>query len=246
MEEITSDKIPVQIPEPDQQAPARESAREPRQNLAESEQPLAREPRQDFRESEQTPSPECERETEPKQESAGEGVQKMGQDLAEDSPAQEDPKQTKKQLILELLRFLIVGGTATVFDYAVAYLFYQWLLPPRVVGGTLSLVISTALGFCVGLIVNWILSVKFVFKDVKNKKESRSKKSFVIFTIIGVIGLGITELGMHLGVSFLPDVTLFSSQTFLGTEWKWWIMKVIMTCIVLVWNYVGRKLLIFK
>ena len=64
--------------------------------------------------------------------------------------------------------------------------------------------------------------------------------------IIGVIGLGITELGMHLGVSFLPDVTLFSSQTFLGTEWKWWIMKVIMTCIVLVWNYVGRKLLIFK
>ena len=114
----------------------------------------------------------------------------MGQDLAEDSPAQEAPKQTKKQLILEILRFLIVGGTATVFDYAVAYLFYQWLLPPRVVGGTLSLVISTALGFCVGLIVNWILSVKFVFKDVKNKKESRSKKSFVIFTIIGVIGLG--------------------------------------------------------
>ena len=109
MEEITSDKIPVQIPEPDQQAPARESAREPRQNLAESEQPLAREPRQDFRESEQTPSPECERETEPKQESAGEGVQKMGQDLAEDSPAQEAPKQTKKQLILEILRFLIVG-----------------------------------------------------------------------------------------------------------------------------------------
>lgn len=167
-------------------------------------------------------------------------------EFAEQETQSEAHKQTKKQLLLEILRFLIVGGTATVFDYAVAYLFYQWLLPPRLVGGTLSLIVSTALGFCVGLIVNWILSVKFVFKDVKNKKEARSKKSFVLFTIIGVIGLGITELGMHLGVSFLPDVTLFSSSTFLGTEWKWWIMKVVMTCIVLVWNYAGRKLLIFK
>lgn len=157
-----------------------------------------------------------------------------------------EQKQSKKSLFLEIIRFLIVGGTATAVDYAVAYLFYQWLLPPSLIGGTPSLILSTALGFCVGLVVNWILSVKFVFRNVKNKEESRSKKSFVVFTVIGVVGLAITELGMHFGISLLPEITLFSSATFLGAEWKWWIMKVVMTCIVLVWNYIGRKLFVFK
>lgn len=155
-------------------------------------------------------------------------------------------KQSKKSLFLEILRFLIVGGTATIFDYAVSYLFYQWLLPPALIGHAFSLISSTAFGFCVGLIVNWVLSVRFVFRNVRDKKKSRSKKSFVVFTVIGVIGLAITELGMHFGVFFLPSFSLFSSPTFLGAEWKWWIMKVVMTGIVLVWNYVGRKLLIFK
>lgn len=154
-------------------------------------------------------------------------------------------KQTKKELFWEIFRFLLVGGTATVFDYAVAYLFYQWILPASVVGNVWSLIISTAFGFGVGLTVNWILSVHFVFRQVKDKKQSSSKKSFLIFTIIGLIGLGITEIGMF-AVNVLPTITLFSSPTFLGAEWKWWIMKCVMTCIVLVWNYIGRKIFVFK
>lgn len=154
-------------------------------------------------------------------------------------------KQTKKELFWEIFRFLLVGGTATVFDYVVAYLFYQWILPPTTIGSVGSLILSTALGFGVGLTVNWILSVKFVFRSVRNKAESSSKKGFLIFTVIGLIGLGITEIGM-LFVGFLPTITIFSSTTFLGAAWKWWIMKVVMTCIVLVWNYIGRKLFVFK
>ena len=155
-------------------------------------------------------------------------------------------KQSKKSLFYEILRFLLVGGTATVFDYAVAYLFYHLILPPSRIGGTLSLVLSTAFGFGVGLAVNWILSVCFVFRNVKDKKKSRSGKSFLIFTLIGLIGLGLTELGMHLGVSCLPEISLFGSAAFLGISWTWWISKVAMTCIVLVWNYLGRKLFIFR
>lgn len=155
-------------------------------------------------------------------------------------------KQSKKSLFYEILRFLLVGGTATVFDYAVAYLFYHLILPPDRIGGTLSLVLSTAFGFGVGLAVNWILSVCFVFRNVKDKKKSRSGKSFLMFTLIGLIGLGLTELGMHLGVSCLPEISLFGSAAFLGISWTWWISKVAMTCIVLVWNYLGRKLFIFR
>ena len=101
------------------------------------------------------------------------------------------------------------------------------------------------LGFGVGLIVNWLLSVSFVFQQVENKEEVKTKKSFLTFTVIGVIGLAINSLGMLL-VPLFPTLMIFGSTTFLGTEWAWWIMKALMTAIVLVWNYIGRKLFIFK
>lgn len=154
-------------------------------------------------------------------------------------------KQTKKQLFWEIFRFLLVGGIATLTDYAVFYLFRNWLLPAKTVGNILSLIIATALGFGVGLLVNWIMSVTFVYRQVRNKEESRSKKSFVIFTVIGLMGLAITEFGVLLLVHILPEFTLFGVTEFL-LPWNEWVAKVVMTCIVLAFNYVGRKLFIFK
>jgi len=159
-------------------------------------------------------------------------------------------KQTKRELFWEIFRFLLVGGTATVIDYIVFYLFRQWILPAELIASkawdTWSLIIATALGFCVGLIVNWLLSVAFVFRAVKNKEEAKSGKSFLLFTIIGVIGLAITEIGILLLVAIFPSVSIFGITDFLGLPWEEWIAKIIMTCIVLVWNYLGRKIFIFK
>jgi putative flippase GtrA len=158
-------------------------------------------------------------------------------------------KQTKEQLFWEIFRFLLVGGTATIADYLVFWIF-DGLLFPLLGNGeawmTVSLILSTALGFCVGLVVNWLLSISFVFRDVKNKEEATSKKSFAVFTLIGVIGLALTEIGILLLVGVLPEITLFGSTVLLGTAWSKWLAKVIMTCIVLVWNYLGRKIFIFK
>ena len=158
---------------------------------------------------------------------------------------EEQVKQTKKELFWEIFRFLLVGGTATIFDYAVTYLFFHFILPESVIGYFLATTVSVIFGFTCGLLINWFLSVRFVFRAVKNKEEATSKKAFLVFTLIGVIGLGITWLGMLL-VKFLPTIRLFGVGDFLGEPWKWWIMKVIMTCIVLVWNYVGRKIFVFK
>ena len=159
-------------------------------------------------------------------------------------------KQTKKQLFWEIFRFLLVGGTATLADYLVFWLFDGVLFSLLPFSGkawsVLSLTVATAAGFCVGLLVNWILSVKFVFRAVKNKEEASSKKSFALFTLIGVVGLALTEVGVLLLVAIFPEFTIFGRTELLGTEWKKWVAKAIMTCIVLVFNYVGRKLLIFK
>lgn len=153
-------------------------------------------------------------------------------------------KQTKQQLFAEIFRFLLVGGTATLVDYFVFWLFDAVVFAE--ISSTFTLIISTALGFCVGLTVNWLLSVSFVFRQVQNKEEVRSKKSFLIFTIIGVLGLLITELGMVGLVALFPSFSLFGRTQLLGTGWDKWLAKVIMTCLVLIWNYVGRKLFVFK
>ncbi len=158
-------------------------------------------------------------------------------------------KQTKKQLFMEILRFLLVGGLATLTDYLLFWLFDGVLFPlisAKAWWQTTSLVLATAIGFSVGLIVNWLLSVKFVFQEVKNEEKARSKKSFLLFTLIGVIGLIITEVGVLLLVKYLPTITLFGRTAIFGTSWVKWLAKATMTLVVLVWNYLGRKIFIFR
>lgn len=153
-------------------------------------------------------------------------------------------KQTNGQLFWEIFRFLLTGGVATLADYFVFWIFDAWIFPEG--WGTVALVLSTALGFCVGLIVNWVLSVRFVFRDTEAEISVRSKKPFLGFALIGLIGLLLTELGVVLLVWVFPCVTLFGQTAFLGTAWEKWLAKAIMTCLVLVWNYLGRKIFIFR
>ena len=157
--------------------------------------------------------------------------------------------QTKKQLFAEIFRFLLVGGTATLADYLVFWLLEAFLFPaifPQTAFlNGLALVLSTAFGFCVGHAVNWIFSVSFVFKQTKKQVTVRSKKEFITFTVIGLIGLAINELGMLLLVWLLPDIMLFGVVSFLSMPWKKWIAKCIVTVIVLIWNYIGRKKFVF-
>ncbi len=155
-------------------------------------------------------------------------------------------KQTKKQLFWEIFRFLLVGGTATVVDYFVFWLSKKLLLPTAAWWQPFPLIVAIALGFCAGLLVNWLLSVTFVFRQVTDKEAARSRKSFLLFTIIGVIGLLITELGVLGLVAIFPKFSLFGVSELGGTTWAEWLAKIIMTCIVLVWNYLGRKILVFK
>ena len=133
-------------------------------------------------------------------------------------------------------------------DYAVFWVCDGWLFPLLLITGweTVLLVLATALGFCAGLLVNWVLSVRFVFLSVKDKAETHSKKAFGVFALIGLIGLAITEIGIVTLVAVLPSVRLFGTATLFNTAWEKWIAKAVMTGLVLVWNYLGRKIFVFR
>ena len=160
------------------------------------------------------------------------------------------PKQTGTQLFWEIVRFVLVGGMVTLVDYLCFYLVRAWILPESLFSsGTwnaFSLAIATAVGFCVSLCVSWNLSLLFIFRAVKNKEKASSKKSFFLFAVIGVMGLILTEIGMLILVHTLPEILFFGRTECFGLPWTEWLAKMVMTFIVMVFNYLGRKLFIFK
>ena len=63
-------------------------------------------------------------------------------------------KQSKKEVMLEILRFLLVGGIATLADYLVFYIFNSIIL--KNINANANIAISTTLGFLTGLFINWL------------------------------------------------------------------------------------------
>ena len=140
-----------------------------------------------------------------------------------------DKKQQLKALLFEFLRYCIVGGLAFLVDIGLLNLFNRVILPEL---GGLRIYIATAVGFCAGLVFNYILSLLFVFNTAKHTKVGRSVGAFLIFAVIGAIGLGLTELGMYIGHGLFGINENF--------------VKIVVTGVVLLWNYLGRKIFIFK
>lgn len=157
-------------------------------------------------------------------------------------------KEKTRILLFEFLRYGVVGGIAFLADFGSLYLAKEFLLKNVNYG----LYYATAIGFIIGLIVNYVLSLKFVFTQAKDQGKGRDFKSFAIFAIIGLIGLGLTELGMHVGCITLKselDTCLTSIGGIISLDlvkYGYLLVKCIVTAIVLIWNYAGRKIIIFR
>jgi putative flippase GtrA len=124
----------------------------------------------------------------------------------------------------------LVGGSAFLIDAGILFLLQTYLLYRF---GEIGILISTAVGFIAGLIYNFILSTLYVFKRTNENAKKHPVRSFVIFTIIGIVGLILTEAGMYAGIRLL------------GVD-HYMFVKVVVAGIVLIWNYTARKILIFK
>lgn len=127
-----------------------------------------------------------------------------------------------------MIAYLFVGGTAFLCD-AGTLLILRHFINPTDVKGTLDVVanlIGNTSGFCLGLLVNYFLSLVLVFDAKSNMKD------FIAVLAIGIVGLAITDGG----------VVLFNN--ILGIHII--VTKIIVNGIALVWNYGARKLTIYK
>ena len=139
----------------------------------------------------------------------------------------------KKLWGMEIIRYLFAGGTAFVFDNILVFnLFNMFLLPDLGVwmGMSVTNMVSVTMGFIVGLLINNLLSMFVVFTSEEQKKNSRTVKAFMEFTVVGIIGL-ILSIGLNQAC-----IWLFGSGKTLEM-----IYKISIAIPVTGWNYVGRK-----
>ena len=122
---------------------------------------------------------------------------------------------------LQFFRYLFVGGIATVVDWGV-------LLALTELCGIHEM-ISAAFGFVAGLATNYLLSKLLVFRA--NEANARGVLEFLGYALIGLMGLGITELLLWIGARF---------------SLHYMVLKAIATVVVLAWNYLARRFWLYK
>ena len=122
-----------------------------------------------------------------------------------------------KKLMPQIIKFGVVGGTAFFIDYGLLLFFTEicgiWYL------------LSSFLSYSISTVFNYWASMKFVFKG---KEDMGKGKEFTIFVTLSLMGLGVNQVGMW---GFVDGF---------GMDYKW--AKIIVTAIVMVWNFITRKI----
>lgn len=113
-------------------------------------------------------------------------------------------------------KFAIVGLTSLAVDYA--------LLMFLVEACEADLFFSTTVSFIVSVIINYVLSMRYVFD---HREGMSRKREFTIFAILSAVGLGLNDLYMFVGVTMLN----------IGYQ----AMKLISTFLVTWYNFFSRK-----
>lgn len=123
-------------------------------------------------------------------------------------------------IIIQLFRYVFVGGTAFVVDFFFLYFFSD-------ICGIYYL-ISAVFSFIISVLVNYVMSTRWVFNqdNIENKVVE-----FNLFMLISTIGLVFTEILLY----FFTDIC--------GMHYL--ISKIISAVIVLFWNFLARRVMFY-
>ena len=122
---------------------------------------------------------------------------------------------------IQLFRYLFVGGFAFVVDYGLLFILTEYL--------HFHYLLSATISFMAGLVTNYVLSTLWIFRH--SKLENKAVE-FTVFSIIGVVGLVFNNLLLYAFTEFLHLYYMLS--------------KLVTAAIVMLWNFLGRKLILFK
>ena len=125
----------------------------------------------------------------------------------------------------QILKFGAVGFLCFFIEYVLL------ILIKEVLGW--NVILANTIAFTVSAVVNYILSIVFVFDT---DKKANKGKQFIIFFLLAVGGLIINNIVLKLGTLVLDT---FWSRSYI-------IVKPFATGVVMVYNFITRKLFIEK
>ncbi|HEB35677.1 hypothetical protein LCGC14_1004650 [marine sediment metagenome] len=122
---------------------------------------------------------------------------------------------------VQLFKYSFVGGIA----YSVDFGFLIFLTEV----GKIHYLISASIAFILGLLVNYAISILWVFPK---RALANKRAEFLIFSIIGLVGLGLNEV-----------IIWFFTES---VHFHYLISKVFSTFVVFFWNFIARKKILFN
>jgi putative flippase GtrA len=120
----------------------------------------------------------------------------------------------------EFIRFAIVGSSGFLLDF--------FILVFLVEIAQVHYLAAATCGFIAATIFNYIFNKKWTFKD----NSSRYIRQYAIFLIISIVGLGINNGVLYIGVEIFGIYYIFT--------------KIVATLLVALWNFFMNKFITFK
>jgi putative flippase GtrA len=137
----------------------------------------------------------------------------------------------------QIMKFGVVGVVCFLIDFVITMVVSTLLRSVAGMDTGTAALIGAFFGFTISVIINYLLSMKYVFT---RKEDMDRRKEFVIFTILSLIGLGIHEVIIMVCIDVIYE------------NWMWlnsWLSptlataggKIFATGIVMVYNFITRK-----
>lgn len=139
-----------------------------------------------------------------------------------------------RKLFEQIFKFAIVGGISFVIDFVVYTIMCNAL--------HIHYIIAGIFGFTISVVANYILSMRFVFVS---KEDMPKDKEFIIFVVLSLLGLLLNSVMLYLCIDVVYMHCLWLYQH-LSIEWMNMVAKVIATGVVMVYNFVTRKIFLEK
>ena len=131
-------------------------------------------------------------------------------------------KIKNNKLLMQILKFAVVGGTAFVIDFLVMIFLKEVI--------HINYLVSSVISFRISVIYNYLMSMFWVFEVDEEKSKTQT---FAMFIILSVVGLLINTAMMWLlvdGTRLIPYKPA----------------KIIATAVVMVYNFISRKIFLEK
>lgn len=123
--------------------------------------------------------------------------------------------------VIQPLRFVIVGAFTVSIDLLILFLLYKLL--------NVNYLVAAAFGFLVGSLLNYLISIRWVFVNGKYRFQSLE---LTIFLFISAVALLLNQLVIYVSVEKFSLPVIFSKGNSI--------------VIVTVFNFLSKKFIVFK